>query len=94
MSLPQFNYLYEKAIDRKEEELRWQAALQGVDITKSNKKPNSESDTATPDSRPGFTFGSPDDYAHLSKEERDKITQEMMRKHKAWKEKSILKERS
>ena len=29
-------------------------------------------------------FGAPEDYAHMSEEEKQKLTDEMMAKHKAW----------
>lgn len=50
----------------------------------STSKPNNE-----------FRFGSPEDYAHLSQEEKEDLTQKMMGTHKAWrlKNKALMDKR-
>ncbi len=53
------------------------AAIHGIDIDKAKKeKEKEEAD--------GFLFRDPKDYEHLSMEEREKLTQEMLGKHKGW----------
>ncbi len=51
------------------------ASIHGIDIDKA-KKEKEEADS--------FLFRDPKDYKHLSKEEKEKLTQEMMGKHKGW----------
>ena len=51
------------------------AGVHGIDVDKEMKKKKEED---------GFMFRDPKDYEHLSKEEKEKLTQEMLGKHKGW----------
>jgi hypothetical protein len=55
--------------------MRFMAAIHGIDIDKA-KKEKEEADS--------FLFRDPKEYKHLSKEEKEKLTQEMLGRHKGW----------
>jgi hypothetical protein len=86
----QINVLYGNYIKQINSEFKFQAALQGIDLDKTGKStsrvtPKQSSTNALP------LFGSPEDYAHLSEEERQEMTQKMMGKHKSWVQKTVPK---
>lgn len=56
--------------------MKFDAAIHGVDIGKKKSSVTTE--------QHNFKFGDPEDYKKLSKKQREKLTQEMMGKHKAW----------
>lgn len=53
--------------------MKFQAALQGVDLDKESDKP---SRTSNPKSQ--VLFGRPSDYEHMTEEEREEATKKMM----------------
>lgn len=59
--------------------MRFEAAIQGIDIKKQfrSSSPTSSIQSSTP-----YTFGDPSSYANLSPEERQKLTDQMMGSHK------------
>lgn len=67
--------LFEQYQERQMQERRFLAAIHGINLDKEMNKKKKES---------SFMFGDPKDYAKMSKEEREKKTQEMLGKHKAW----------
>lgn len=102
LSTIQVEVLYTRLTKRQEAEMRFQAALVGVELTdNAPKKPNPDGSPVNTaqgpqhtEAIPGFTFKDPREYDHLSQEERQAITEDMMDKHKTWKEQGgILKER-
>ena len=88
LSVIQVEVLYSKLMKRREAEMQFQAALNGIQLQES--KPNPDGSTVlsknTNKTIPGFTFEHPTKYAQLSEEERQKKTKEMMERHKHWQE--------
>jgi len=62
--------------------MRFEAAIHGIDLDKTTK--GSDVPQTQGKQMAGFKFGKPEDYEHMSKEEREKLTQKMMGQHKAW----------
>ena len=70
--------MYEHSEKRMVEKLRFDAGVHGIKL---------DGDDDTPAQAPrvkGGVSGDPDSYSHLSKEERQRLTEEMMGGHKAW----------
>jgi len=72
--------MYEHSEKRMVERLRFDAGVHGIKL---------DGDDDTPQARvapkvKGGVSGDPDSYSHLSKEERQRLTEEMMGGHKAW----------
>jgi len=57
-----------------------QAALAGVDVEKEEGKKREEN---------SFTFRDPDEYNHLTEEEKKRLTEKMMGKHREWASKAV-----
>ena len=75
LATAQVTEMFRFLIEEKNEEIRFQAALRGVNL----KDPKAaQKDEVVP------MFGDPDSYNNLSTEERDKLTEDMMAKHKTW----------
>jgi len=70
--------LFDEIQKLKHAEFRMQAALQGVDLSKEDKKQES-----TP-KQPSLVFGDPTAYDNLSDKDKQELTNKMLRKHKAW----------
>ena len=68
--------LYEEHQKRLYDRMTFEAGLRGIDLKKEMKKSEPEGEEK------GFTFKSPEEYEKMSKDERDKLTQQMMGKHK------------
>jgi hypothetical protein len=68
----------------KQDDFKLQALLVGVDLDKETKKrPTKNSQTIQED--PDIPiFGDPEKYKEYSEEEKQKITDQMMQKHKSW----------
>lgn len=85
LTLPQVRTLYTCAMKRKGDDYRFQALLHGVNLDDSS---SSSSSSKKPQQQPQNQslpiFGDPEDYSHLSQEEKDKLTQNMMRQHQSW----------
>jgi len=90
LTVGQMNVLYGNYIKQINDESRFKAALQGVDLdkvgkTQSRVTPTQSSSNALP------LFGSPDEYTHLSEEEKSEMTKKMMGQHKSWVQKTVPK---
>ena len=75
--------LYRFVGEKDYEDRKFQAALQGVDLDKVVRGEvgvsSSPSTSATP-----FRFGSPEDYADLTEDEKQELTDQMRNKHSFW----------
>lgn len=68
----------------KYDDFKLQALLVGVDLDKEGKK-NSPKKSKTIQEDPDVPiFGDPEEYKELSEKEKQKITDQMMGKHKSW----------
>ncbi len=80
--------MFELYIERKNEEITTLANVHGIDLENKdgNRQENStiNNGPTKPKGQALPIFGSTDQYAHLSDEERKNLTQEMMGHHKAW----------
>ena len=73
-------------------ELNRQIEAQGGSVDQgqtlsANNTPNTQQAKQKQSANAVPLFGAPEDYAHMSEEEKEKLTQEMMAKHKDWVEK-------
>ena len=87
LALCQVNLLYDTALERKKQHFHFMAALQGVDLDKERESSQftQDDDNNAPQaqqSAQNFLFGDPKQYEHMSAEEKDALTQKMMRYHK------------
>lgn len=68
--------------------MRFQANIHGIDLDKETgvveTEGNQEAATIKKKPMDGFKFGDPDSYKDMPQEEREKLTQQMMARHKAW----------
>ncbi len=84
----QVQRMYEHTMDRKYSEHRFYAALQGVDLDKELKKKGHKTQSEELEDQQNKQdlplFRDPDEYDHLSDEEKEKITQDMKKQHKNW----------
>lgn len=79
ITLNQVEALYIHALRRKQEDYRFQAALHGA------KFDDDQQQTSKKEPKQSLPiFRDPEEYEHMSKEEKDKITQNMKQQHKAW----------
>jgi hypothetical protein len=92
--------MHQNCAEKRNEELKFQAALHGVDLDKDQspsektQSPTGEQakDLKKVEEKQGLPiFRNPDDYDHMSQEERDKLTKDMMKKHKNWAEQGSAK---
>ena len=61
--------------------MRFEATVHGIDLDKKTKGSGPISQGKQIDI---FKFGKPEDYEHMSKEEKEELTQKMMGQHKTW----------
>jgi len=82
--------MYENCVKKENDNCIFLAGLQGIDLKKeidkkTSKKSNDRAITAkTSNANALPVFGAPEDYEHLSDEERQELTRKMMGKHKSW----------
>lgn len=69
------DHLYQAEFDK----MKIRAAFFGVNLDKETEE---KSTKKTPNNV--FAFGSPEDYEHLSKGEREELTKKMMNVHRQW----------
>jgi len=79
--------LFENIQKLKNYELTFAANIHGVDLNGTGENTNNHTDKAEP-AVP--LFGDPEDYKHLSEDEREAITAKMIGKHKNWSNGGIL----
>lgn len=95
VTFDQLGFLYENYINYKNEEYKFLAALQGIDLDKEQSKiQNRNSKPGQSSLRNNNTvplFGNPEDYQHLTDEEKKEMTEKMMGKHKSWVNKGLPK---
>jgi len=86
----QVQLMFEHAMERKNNEYRFFAALQGIDLDKELKKKGQKTQSQTLDDQQKKQnlplFRDPEEYKDMSQEERERLTQEMMSQHKNWAE--------
>ena len=73
--------MYEHSEKRMVERLRFDAGVHGIKLDGDEQAPQQAG--VAPRVKGGVS-GDPDSYSHLSKEERQRLTEEMMGGHKAW----------
>lgn len=78
--------LFDHAKKREWDNYKFQAAMHGVDLEEGVMKSGGKKEAPKNE----FVFGSPEDYAHLTKEEREELTKKMMGQHKSWASKTPL----
>lgn len=91
--------MHENCARKKDEEYRFLAAIHGVDLDKDQSQSEKQSptgeqarDLSKVEEKQGLPiFRDPDEYDHMSQEERDAITKDMLKKHKTWAEKGSAK---
>lgn len=87
LTLSQVHTLYVCAMRRKNDEYRFYALLHGHDLDKdkNNKSKTSSQRRQQQQSKQSLPiFGDPEEYKNMSKEERDNLTQKMMKQHQTW----------
>lgn len=84
LTLGQVKALYELGTQRKINEFKFQAMIHGIDLSKHSKNnpPPKQKDKEVIQSP--FMFGNPEDYSHMSKEEKEELTQKMLNHHMQW----------
>ena len=76
--------LFEHSEKRLGDILKFEAQIHGAKI-EEKPFPISEAAPKAPEtSKDGFMFGDPDAYKEISQEERERLTQQMMGRHKRW----------
>jgi len=80
--------MYEHVLENKNQEYKFYAALQGFDLDKlsQNNSSDSTSDKLEEQQKQQDLpiFRDPDEYDNCSEEEKERMTKEMMGKHKQW----------
>lgn len=76
--------MYSHLMEERWEDYKFQAAMQGHDLDKATKKQKTGEQTGTVDNSVVPMFGDPEEYKKLTKDQREKMTQDMMGKHKHW----------
>lgn len=79
-------FLFDSADKERYEDHRFLAAIQGIDIDEGKKETSTPQSVDTELKKEPFVFRDPKDYEHLSQEERDSMTQDML---KHWKKFSL-----
>ena len=84
ITYPQIEFMYESCLKDKLQDYKIIGSLHGVDI--SGKKNEVSKNQLPPgvEKAEHFVFGAPEDYAHLSAEERDSLTKRMMAHHEGF----------
>jgi len=82
--------LYENALKREEERFKLQAALHGAKFDEDEDIDTTDTPKRKTTKAKSFMFGDPKDYEHLSPEERQRLTEQMMGKHQLWRKQTIL----
>lgn len=95
LTLGQIQVLFEYYVKKENENYKFHAAIQGIDLEKeANKastgsKPQSRANTKTPNNNALPMFGAPEDYTYLSEEEKKELTAKMMGSHRSWVNKEV-----
>jgi len=95
LAFEQLESLYDYAMKFENEDKKFQAKIHGIDVDKESKKGttnhhDNHSHSATQENvkedqqSPLPVFGDPSKYSNMSQEERDRLTERMMSKHKQW----------
>lgn len=84
--------MYEQALKSKENDLKIQAAFQGVDLFGDGKgtKETQQSSQKQPANQTLPLFRDPSEYDHMSQEERQNLTEKMKKQHESWVKKGKL----
>jgi len=87
LALLQIHALYEYAQKSKLEEWKFQCRMHGIDPDKQEgHSTQSKATTSFQESPEVPLFRDPSEYEHLSKEEKDRITHQMMGAHRKWRQ--------
>jgi hypothetical protein len=85
LSYYQIQAMYEHCTRQKYNDYRFFASLQGVDLEKYKNKQSSQTSLDEQQRKQDLPlFRSEEEYDKMDPEEREKLTQEMMQKHKQW----------
>jgi hypothetical protein len=80
--------LFEHGNKRQYDDMRFRASLAGVDLDKALEKApghvSTPKDKGPKNQQNTFLFGDMSEYEHMSQEEKEELTQQMMGRHKAW----------
>lgn len=84
----QVQRMFEHTMERKYNDHRFHAAMQGIDLDKEMKKKGHKTQSEDLDDQQKKQdlplFRDPDEYDNLSDEEKERQTQEMKKKHQSW----------
>lgn len=83
MTHRQLQALVNLAQEREYNRRRFDAAIHGIDLDKALAK-TSASSPSTVSSNDGLIFKDPKEYEHLTQQEKEALTEKMMKKFKAW----------
>ena len=78
LTYSQVNCMYTKTLKKRSDHMKFLAAIQGIDISKSGQKVTADELPEGIDSPKEFVFGDPDAYKNMSNEDKDVLTQKMM----------------
>ena len=81
ITFPQIEFMYESCVKDKLQDYKIIGSLHGVDISGEGKSVPSNQLPPGVDKAEHFVFGAPEDYEHLSEQERDDLTKKMMSHH-------------
>lgn len=85
LTLNQISILYEHAEKRRLDEFKLLGKMLGAEFSDDSEEETTKKKEITEDQNQGVPlFKDPEDYKHMSKEERKKLTQDMMQKHRNW----------
>lgn len=85
------SFLLNHYYTRDAEQSKFQAAIHGIDIGEENKTGSTKNHVPSKSNGKTLVFGDPTDYAHMSESEREKLTSEMMAKHRHWAQNSKVR---
>lgn len=95
ITLNQTKILYEQALLRELDSRKFQASIHGIDLNDKEQNKASEQSTDNYKIVPSQKnqslpiFQDPKEYEHLSTEEKEKLTQKMIGKHRKWAKKAM-----
>lgn len=78
LTYSQVNCMYVNTLKKRSNNMKFLAAIQGIDISKSAQKVKPEELPEGIENPKEFVFGDPDAYKNMSDEEKDALTQKMM----------------
>lgn len=81
----QIKRMHEYIAEDEKAKNKFQAIIHGIDLDKASKKKGDKKSLDEQEKKQDLPiFRDPDSYDEMSQEERDRLTQKMMRKHRQW----------